>query len=198
MESVSFSTPQLTKIHQGKVRDSFRINPDTRMILTTDRLSCFDEVLDTALPSKGRILNEISYFWFQKTSHIIQNHIIKMINPNIVIVKEAEAIKVEMIVRQFLTGSLWRKYKEGERTFSGVTLPDGMQKNERFVSPIVTPTTKESTDRNISPKEIIANKLATDDIYKQMEDISCKLFLCGQSICQEKKLVLVDTNMNLA
>lgn len=193
MESTSFSTPQLTKIHQGKVRDSFRIRSGARMILTTDRLSCFDEVLETEFPSKGMLLNEISYFWFQKTSHIIKNHVIEMISPNAVIVKEAEAIKVEMIVRQFLTGSLWRKYQEGERTFCGITLPDGMQKNEPFQSPIITPTTKESTDRNISPEDIIASQLTTRAIYQQMEDISRKLFLYGQSVCKEKNLVLVDT-----
>jgi fusion protein PurCD len=188
-----FNTIQLDKIHQGKVRDSFKINAKTRMIITTDRLSCFDEVLETSLPSKGAILNEIANFWFSKTQNIIQNHMLNMIHPNVVIVKEAEPIKIEMIVRQYLTGSLWRKYKNGERTFCGVTIPDGMQQNERFKSPIVTPTTKEASDRNISPEEIVKANLATEGIYQEMRDIALKLFAYGQSVCKEKNLVLVDT-----
>lgn len=193
MKFTGFSTPQLKKLHQGKVRDSFRTHSGARMIMTTDRLSCFDEVLEIEFPSKGMLLNEISYFWFEKTTHIIKNHILEMLSPNIVLVKEAEPIKVEMIVRQFLTGSLWRKYQEGERTFCGITLPDGMQKNQAFASPIITPTTKESTDRNISPEDIIASNLTTKAIYQQMEEASRKLFLYGQSVCKEKNLVLVDT-----
>ncbi len=190
---VQFNSPQLNKIHQGKVRDSFRINDKTRMIITTDRLSCFDNILETSMPNKGAILNELAHFWFLKTEHIIQNHLLKMIDPRIILVKEAKPIKVEMIVRRFLTGSLWRGYQKGERIFCGITLPDGMKEYEAFPQPIITPTTKSDTDRNISPTNIVEKGLITKEIYIEMQNISLELFSYGQEFCKEKGIILVDT-----
>ncbi|MCP4399010.1 MAG: phosphoribosylaminoimidazolesuccinocarboxamide synthase, partial [bacterium] len=98
---INFSTPQLPKIHSGKVRDSIRVNDSTRMIVVTDRLSAFDNVLKTPIPHKGAVLNGISNFWFEKTREIIGSHFIKAIDPNITLVKEAVPIRVEMIVRGY-------------------------------------------------------------------------------------------------
>ncbi|MBD3325151.1 phosphoribosylaminoimidazolesuccinocarboxamide synthase, partial [candidate division KSB3 bacterium] len=133
---MNFSTPQLAKLHTGKVRESFRIDDHTRMIVVTDRLSAFDSVLKTPIPHKGAVLNGIANFWFENTRKIIDNHAIKQIDPNITLVKEAVPIRVEMIVRGYLTGSMWRGYQQGKREFSGVQAPDGMWKNQQFPTPI--------------------------------------------------------------
>jgi phosphoribosylaminoimidazole-succinocarboxamide synthase len=190
---LNLKTPQLEKIHSGKVRESFRIDDDTRMIVATDRISSFDFVLRTPVPGKGAVLNKLAAYWFENTRDIIDNHFIKLIDPNISLVKEATPIRVEMIVRGYLCGSAWRNYDNGKRTFSGVEIPDGMKQNEQFENPIVTPTTKEKNDREISPAELIEEGWLTADLYVQMEKISLKLFQRGQEILAERGLILVDT-----
>ncbi|MEA3501008.1 MAG: phosphoribosylaminoimidazolesuccinocarboxamide synthase, partial [Candidatus Marinimicrobia bacterium] len=194
MESIKkIVSPQLDRIHSGKVRDSFRIDDKIRMIVATDRLSSFDSVLETLIPGKGAILNSLATFWFDKTKDIIDNHLVKSIHPNISLVKEAKPIKLEMIVRAYITGSAWRKYQEGGRELSGQKVPDGLEKNQAFSTPIVTPTTKEKSDREITEKEIIAEKWTTQKIYDQMKKISLKLFERGQKLLSERGIILVDT-----
>ena len=90
----SFNSPQLKVIHIGKVRDSIRIDDKNRLIAVTDRISSFDSVLNNYIPYKGAVLTGITNFWFEKTRHIVENHFIKMIDPNISLVKEAEPIRV--------------------------------------------------------------------------------------------------------
>jgi len=194
MESISnVISPQLNKIHSGKVRDSFRVDEKIRMIIATDRLSSFDSVLETLIPGKGAILNSLATFWFEKTKDIIDNHLIESIHPNISLVKEAKPIKLEMIVRAYITGSAWRKYQKGSRELSGQKVPDGLKKNQPFPTPMVTPTTKEKSDREITEKEIIAEKWATKKRYNEMKEISLKLFKRGQKLLSKKGIILVDT-----
>ena len=194
MESIlNVISPQLNKIHSGKVRDSFRVDEKTRMIIATDRLSSFDSVLETLIPGKGAILNSLATFWFEKTKDIIDNHLIESIHPNISLVKEAKPIKLEMIVRAYITGSAWRKYQNGGRELSGQKIPDGLKKNQAFPTPMVTPTTKEKSDREITETEIVEEKWTTQKLYDQMKEISLKLFKRGQKILLEKGIILVDT-----
>ena len=188
-----FNTPQLELIHQGKVRDSFRIDDDSRMIVVTDRISCFDKVLKSTIPHKGAVLNGISNFWFEKTKNTINNHSIEVIDPNINLVKEAIPIRIEMIVRGYLTGSMWRKYQKGKREFSGVKATDGLKKNQRFPEPILTPTTKEESDREITPEDIIKEGWTSEKLYSEMVDISLRLFNLGSKILEERGIILVDT-----
>jgi len=189
----NLQTPQLQKIHSGKVRESFRINEQTRMIVATDRLSSFDSVLKTPIPGKGAVLNSLAAFWFENTSDIIDNHFIKLVDPNISLVKEATPIRVEMVVRGYLTGSAWRGYEKGKRIVSGVEIPEGMTKNQAFEKPIVTPTTKEEKDREISPRELVDEGWVSAEMYKAMEKVALKLFERGQNLLNERGLILVDT-----
>jgi fusion protein PurCD len=189
----NISSPQLIKIHTGKVRDSFRISNTERMIVVTDRISAFDNVLKTPIQYKGSVLNGISNFWFNKTSDIIENHFIRQIDPNITIVKELVPIRVEMVVRGYLTGSMWRYYLEGKRKFSGVSVIDGLQKNQKFVDPILTPTTKEDVDREISPEEIISSGLCTKKVYKQIAEAALTLYKFASQYLLERGIILVDT-----
>ena len=190
---IKFSSPQLKTLHNGKVRDSIRIDKKTRMIVVSDRISAFNKNSQTPIPEKGAILNSITNFWFEKTRHIIDNHFIKQIDPNISLVKEADPIRVEMIVRAYLTGSMWRGYEQGQRVFSGVTVPDGLTKNEAFPTPILTPTTKDKYDTEITEEEIIKRKLVSKKVYQKMKEKALELFQVGSDHLAEQGIILVDT-----
>jgi fusion protein PurCD len=189
----NFSTPQLTHLHSGKVRESFRVDATTRLIAVTDRLSAFDKVLATPIPMKGAALNTLSAWWFERTRDVIGNHMVAVPDPCLMLVKEAVPIRVEMVVRAYLAGSMWRAYQRGERTFWGVTLPDGMSLHDRFAEPLVTPTTKEASDRPISAESIVSEGWATAEQYRRMSRATLDLFRRGTEVLAEKGMVLVDT-----
>jgi fusion protein PurCD len=188
-----FATPQLQLLHRGKVRDSYRIDDSTRLIVVSDRLSAFDSVLDTAVPHKGAVLNGLANFWFEKTAHIIPNHVKGMVDANAMLVKEAQPIKVEMVVRNYLTGSMLRGYQSGQRTFSGVTVPDGLTKHQQFPTPIVTPTTKEESDREITPENLVSEGWVSQELYDKMAEKALELFKVGSDLLAAQGIILVDT-----
>lgn len=187
-----FSSPQLKLLHSGKVRESYRFDAEHRMLIASDRLSCFDEILPRSFSGKGALLTQIAAEWFELTRNIVPNHFVKTLAPNISLVKEARPIPVEMIARQFLTGSLWRAYEKGVREICGVKLPDGMKKNQRFEKPILTPTTKEKIDRPITPESIVKEGWATQSEFDEMSTMTLKLFAYGQEYCRQRGLVMVD------
>jgi phosphoribosylaminoimidazole-succinocarboxamide synthase len=164
-----------------------------RLIAVTDRISAFDSVLDSFIPAKGAVLNKITNFWFKETSHIIDNHFIAEVDPDITLVQEVVPIKVEMVIRGYLTGSMWRYYSEGKRTFSGLQVPDGLTKNQKFPTPILTPTTKEDSDREITPEDIIASGLTDAKTLKTMMDAARALYDFGSTYLAKKGIILVDT-----
>lgn len=183
--------------HKGKVRD-FYIFKDKRILITTDRISAFDKILGF-IPQKGQVLNLLSAFWFDKTKDIIQNHMISVPHPNVMVVKNVKLIPIEMVVRGYMTGvtgtSIWGSYAKGERTIYGIPFLDGLQKNQKLKKPIITPTTKEEKghDRRLTREEIIQKKLVSKKIYEQMEKVALELFLLGSKICEKSGLILVDT-----
>ncbi|MBN1425530.1 AIR carboxylase family protein [Candidatus Fermentibacteria bacterium] len=193
MTLTQFRSPQLLHVHSGKVRESFRIDASTRLIVTTDRVSAFDRVLDTPIPDKGVVLNELSAFWFGKTADIVENHFITSVDSQAMLVREVLPIRVELIVRGYLTGSMWRQYAQGVRRFSGVSVPDGLARNARFAEPLLTPTTKEESDREITPQEIVASGLVSGDLSSQMETAALKLFASGTEFLRDRGVLLVDT-----
>ena len=186
-------TPQLQTIHRGKVRDSLRVDAGSRLLVVSDRLSAFDRVLETAIPMKGEVLSRLSNWWFEKTADLIPNHVLRVVDPLATLVREVMPIRIEMIVRGYLTGSMGRAYDSGVRTFCGVNLPEGLKANQRFPQPLVTPTTKEKNDREISPAEIAAEGWTTAERYAQMRDVALRLFERGTRLLAEKGLILVDT-----
>jgi len=187
------NSPKLTFLHRGKVRDSLRVDDQTRLIVVTDRISAFNKKIKTPIPNKGAVLNGIAGFWFEQTKNIIPNHVLRIIDPNLMLVKEAEPIKVEMVVRGYLTGSMWRGYEEGQRNFSGTIVPDGLKKNQKFDTPVLTPTTKDDDDTEISPEEIIRTGLVSAEIWEQMKTKTLELFRFGSEYLASKGIVLVDT-----
>ena len=188
---------KLGKKHSGKVRD-FYILSDKRAIVTTDRLSAFDRVLG-CFPFKGQALNLLSQFWFEKTSDIIQNHMISVPDLNVMIVKNCQLIPIEMVVRGYITGvtdtSIWGSYEKGEREIYGIKFPDGLKKNQKLLQPVITPTTKAETghDERLTENEILKRKIISPKIWEQMKQAALKLFERGQKICNKAGIILVDT-----
>ncbi len=193
-----FNLPELGKCQRGKVRDSYSLGNGTRLIVTTDRQSAFDRVL-AEIPYKGAVLNQLSAFWFEQTKDIIPNHLIEVIDPHAVIVKDMTPFRVEVVVRGYLSGvtttSAWYAYERGEREFCGNTMPDGMKKNQAFPTPLITPTTKSDTghDMRISPKEVVEQGLVPAKQWKIIADAALNIFARGQEIARKSGLILVDT-----
>ncbi len=188
---------KIGKKYEGKVRDNYILN-DKRLIITTDRISAFDRVL-CSLPFKGQVLNQISTFWFEKTKKIIQNHIIDVPDPNVMVVHECKPYPVEMVVRGYITGvtttSAWYNYERGVRNFCGNILPEGLKKNQKFDKPIITPTTKahKGHDESISGEEIVKRGLVDEKTYRKMEKAALELFNFGAKLVAKNNLILVDT-----
>ena len=184
----------LGKKYVGKVRDNYSLGDGTRIIITTDRLSAFDRVL-TTIPFKGQVLNECSAFWFEKTKHIVDNHVIDVPDPNVTIAKECEVIPVEMVVRGYLTGSAWRDYRDG-KDISGIVLPKGLRNWQKFGSPLVTPSTKAEAglhDEHVSKESLVENGVVEKELLERMEKTALALFAEGTRICAKNGLILVDT-----
>ncbi|MFW9827867.1 MAG: phosphoribosylaminoimidazolesuccinocarboxamide synthase [Candidatus Thorarchaeota archaeon] len=190
LDETDFST--LGKLYRGKVRDNY-IRKDIRIIVATDRLSAFDRVI-TTIPFKGQMLNQVSSFWFEKTKGIVNNHILDVPDPNVSVVHQCETIPVEVIVRGYITGSMWRDYTKGKST-SGILPPKGMKKNQKFEEVIITPSTKAESGHDIylSRKEILTKKMVEKSVYREMEEAALKLFKFGQEFCRKNGLILVDT-----
>lgn len=191
--------PRLGKRKSGKVRDWFSKN-GLRILVATDRISAFDRVLGY-VPFRGAVLTKLSDFWFTKTRDIILNHEIGVIDPNIMLVSEASALPIEIIVRGYITGvtdtSLWKQYNQGKRTIYGIKFPDGLIKNQRLKKPIITPTTratgKGGHDEPITKEEIIKQKIVSPALWKQIENVSLKLYSRGAEIAEKAGFILADT-----
>lgn len=180
----------------GKVRDTYEL-ADKMILITTDRQSAFDRVL-AAIPCKGQVLNLTSSWWFERTKHIVPNHVLAIPDPNVTVGKKCSVFPVEFVVRGYITGttstSAWVNYEKGLRDYCGNILPEGLKKNQQFAEPICTPTTKsDEHDRLISPKEIIAEGLMTEHDWEYVSSKALELFTFGQKTAAEHGLILADT-----
>ena len=184
----------------GKVRDQYDLGKYLALI-TTDRQSAFDRVL-ASIPFKGQVLNMASAWWFDKTKHIIDNHVINMADPNVIIAKKCKVFPIEFVVRGFITGStstsLWTVYNKGDREYCGNILPEGLEKNQRLESNMLTPTTKEEHhDRPIAPSEIVSENWMTQDDWDYCSQKALELFEFGQKKAKENGMILVDTKYEM-
>jgi phosphoribosylaminoimidazole-succinocarboxamide synthase len=196
----SIKVDGLGRKYSGKVRD-FYIKGDKRILITTDRQSAFDVILGF-IPFKGAALNLLSKFWFEKTKHIVNNHMLEVPDPNVLIARNCKPIPVEMIVRGFLTGvtktSIWYSYERGERVIYGIKFPNKLRKNQKLPKPIITPTThpeagSEGHDERLTREEILEKGIVEEKLYEQMEKVSLDLFAFGTAHCEKQGLILVDT-----
>lgn len=184
--------------HHGKVRDIY-VTDGKRLFITTDRQSAFDKVLGH-VPFKGQILTKLSQFWFEKTKDIVQNHLISVPDPNVLLVRECKLIPIEMVIRGYITGvtdtSIWGSYEKGERVIYGIKFPDGLKKNQKLPENVITPTTKADFglhDERLTEKEILSQKIVSPKLWKEMKKVALALFERGQKVCEKAGIILVDT-----
>jgi phosphoribosylaminoimidazole-succinocarboxamide synthase len=191
--------PELPNYYRGKVRDNYDLPDGRRILISTDRQSAFDQVL-AAVPFKGQLLTQTARFWFEATADLCPNHVLAYPDPNVVVGRRLAMLPVEMVVRDFLTGStdtsIWPMYRRGERKLYGIASRDGLTKNDRLPHTIVTPTTKAaagSHDAPITPAEIVARGLLTQAQWDEIAALSLALFSRGREIAAGRGLILVDT-----
>jgi phosphoribosylaminoimidazole-succinocarboxamide synthase len=180
----------------GKVRDIYERN-DKLVLITTDRHSSFDRII-AHIPWKGQVLNQASAWWFERTKDIVSNHVLAVPDPNVTVARKCTLLPVEAVVRGYLTGvtdtAAWTRYVAGQRSFGGMTLPDGMRKNQKLPQPIFDPTTKEAMhDRVLTPEQMISEDFITPDLFERVKATALKLFARGQEVSARNGLILVDT-----
>ncbi len=187
--------PALGELYRGKVRDNYS-KGDRIAMITTDRLSAFDRVL-TTVPFKGELLNRLTVFWFEKTKEVAPNHLLDVPDPSVLVVRKLNPLPVEMVVRGYITGSLWRDQQAGRGAKAyGIELPKELRKDQRFDQPLLTPSTKAAVgdhDQPISPAELIARGACTRRQWEEMARMALALFAAGQAWAAQRGLILVDT-----
>jgi phosphoribosylaminoimidazole-succinocarboxamide synthase len=190
----TFQFPNQTSFYRGKVRDVYGIG-DHLLMITSDRISAFDVVLPRLIPFKGQVLNQIASHFLQATQDIVPNWLLATPDANAAFGRKCKPIPIEMVIRGYLVGHLWREYKSGKRLVCGVELPDGLVENQQLPEPIITPTTKasEGHDEDISVADIISKGIVDLDVMNKLISITHKLFDRGTQMAKDKGLILVDT-----
>lgn len=180
--------------YQGKVRDTYR-QDDCLILVTTDRISAFDHVLNQTIPLKGQVLNQTAAFFFDATEDLVPNHVLSVPDPNVTVATPCTTIPIEFVVRGYLEGHAWREYDAGKRTLCGQSLPDGLVQGEKLPAPILTPATKaeEGHDEDITREEAIARDLIDAKTFDRLEEWSLALFRRGSEMAADRDLILVDT-----
>ena len=200
--------PQLSlkKLYSGKVRDLYEIDAQRMLMVASDRLSAFDVILEQPIPEKGKILTEISNFWFEKLEHIIPNHFtgdqvadvvsaqeLPLVAGRAVVAKRLKPVAVEAIVRGYLVGSGWKEYQRSG-TVCGIELPAGLQEAHKLPEPIFTPSTKAEVgdhDENISFAQCAA--IIGDDLAAQVRDVSIALYKAAVEYAATRGIIIADT-----
>jgi phosphoribosylaminoimidazole-succinocarboxamide synthase len=190
--------PALGELYRGKVRDNYS-RGDRIVMITTDRVSAFDHVLGT-IPFKGEILSRLTTFWFDKVKDVAPIHLLDAPDPSVMVVKHASPFPVEIIVRGYITGSLWRDYQAGKAGAYGIEWPAGLRKDQRLDQPVLTPSTKAEYGRHdepISEAEILRRGLVAPEIWEEAKAVALRLFQRGQEWASSRGLVLVDTKYEM-
>ena len=197
-----------TPLYSGKVRDVYDAGDDRLLFVASDRISVFDVVLPEPIPDKGRVLTAISAFWFDATADLAPNHVVSVDErdfPDVgvtdlpgrsMVVRRAEMLKIECIVRGYLSGSAWKEYKSSG-TMHGVPLPKGMQESDQLPEPVFTPSTKADTghDENITVDQ--AADIVGADVVKQAAELSLAVYRRGADLAAEKGIIIADTKFEL-
>lgn len=194
LDRTNFNFPNLQKLYTGKVRDVY-IFEDFLALVVSDRISAFDHILPSPIPFKGQVLNQIAVHFLNATSHIVPNWLVESPDPNVSIGKKCTPIRLEMVVRGYLSGHAWREYSQGKRMLCGVELVEGLKQNDKLPTPIITPTTKaeEGHDEDISETEILNRNIVDRETWQTLKNYALNLFDAGQKMANERGLILVDT-----
>lgn len=191
-------------LYRGKVRDTYDLGDGLLLMVATDRISAFDVVLPTGIPDKGAVLCQISAFWFGKTGHIVPNHFVGLageradlgLEPEIarraMVVRRADRIDVECIVRGYITGSAWSEYRRSG-TVSGSAMPEGLREGDAFPEPLFTPTTKAETghDENITISEM--EDMVGAELTGRLSEVSIALYSAARDMALDRGILIADT-----
>jgi phosphoribosylaminoimidazole-succinocarboxamide synthase len=197
----------LKRLHKGKVRDIYEIDDEHMLIITTDRISAFDVVMPTAIPDKGKILNQVTRFWLNKLQHIIPNHLAdiplediisdeaerKSVENHAMVVKRLKALPVEAIVRGYIIGSGWKDYQQSG-AICGIQLPEGLQLADKLPQPIYTPSSKAAVgehDENID--YAATEKLLGAELAQQVKEVSLRLYQEAADYALQRGIIIADT-----
>lgn len=195
LEKTDLKSPNIENVYRGKVREVYTVKSNKVIMIATDRISAFDHILPKGIPFKGQVLNKVATYFLDATADIVPNWLESVPHPNVAVGKKCEPIRLEMVIRGYLTGHAWRTYKKGDRVLCGAEMPEGMKENEAFPQPIITPATKaeEGHDEDISPEEILSRKIVSPEVYEKLEKYTRALFQRGTEVAAKQGLILVDT-----
>ncbi|MDB6089487.1 MAG: phosphoribosylaminoimidazole-succinocarboxamide synthase [Gammaproteobacteria bacterium] len=197
----------LEKIHEGKVRDIYAVDAESMLIVTTDRLSAFDVVLPDPIPNKGRVLHQISDFWFARTRHLVPNHLTDRSLASVIkdpaeqallagragIVRRLQALPIEAVVRGYLIGSGWKDYQK-TGSVCGIALPPGLQQAERLATPLFTPASKAAMgehDENITFSQV--ERLVGTALAARVRDTAISLYNFAAEHARSRGIIIADT-----
>jgi len=204
LAKTSFTDVELFK--RGKVRDVYDLK-DKLLVVSTDRVSCFDVVLPTCIPHKGEILTQLSLFWFNFTKDIVANHFISaevsqypkelrrydnILKGRSMLVKKAKAIPVECVVRGYLSGSGWKEYSKS-RSICGIKLPEGLRESDKLPEPIFTPSTKEDVGHDVNVSQKYVEGQLGKGVTDRLEEISIALYNKASRYAESKGIIIADT-----
>jgi phosphoribosylaminoimidazole-succinocarboxamide synthase len=190
----------------GKVRDLFDLG-DRLLLVATDRISAFDYVLGSGIPDKGKVLTQLSAFWFEHTAGIVANHLLstdmaelpasmqahrEVLQGRSMLVQKATPLAIECVARGYLSGSGWKEY-EATGAVCGVALPPGLRESDRLPSPIFTPATKATTGHDINISEADAAALIGDDVVAEVRNLTLALYTAGAAHAESRGIILADT-----
>ena len=203
----------LPHVHSGKVRDIYALGDERLLMVTSDRISAFDVVMDEPIPQKGRVLTAMSAFWFDLVADVVQGHLLSTdvadlpaevqavadaadLAGRIMLTRRAEMLPIECIVRGYLSGSAWKEYR-AFGTMHGTPLPEGMQESDRLPEPVFTPSTKadEGHDENISFDQAAA--LVGADLAGRVRDVSLEVYRRGAAWALDRGIIIADTKFEL-
>jgi len=199
----------LTRHNQGKVRDiySFPEDPSSLLIVATDRISAFDYVLGSGIPDKGKVLTQLSAFWFGETSDIVPNHLrstrvddfpqaarrhADVLRGRSMLVKKTEPFPIECVARGYLAGSGWKEYQQSG-SVCGVRLPSGLRESDRLPEPIFTPATKAASGHDINISEDEAARIVGRDTIERLRNMTLRLYSRGAAHAEHRGIIVADT-----
>ena len=199
--------PDLQLHASGKVRDVYRLDSDHLLFIATDRISAFDYILATGIPNKGKVLNQISLFWFDFLKDVVPNHLLTadvsqypaeikkyadQLRGRSMVVMSADMVPVECVVRGYISGSAWKEYKATGKV-CGIELPKGLRESDQFPEPIFTPSTKATSghDENIRFSEMV--RLIGEELAEQLRDLTLKVYKKAADYARGRGIIIADT-----
>jgi phosphoribosylaminoimidazole-succinocarboxamide synthase len=196
----------ITPHGQGKVRDIYEVD-DRLLMIATDRISAFDYVLASGIPDKGKVLTQLSAFWFERTRHIVPNHLITtdvtafpaevrgdaaMLEGRSMLVRKATPVAIECVARGYLAGSGWKEYL-ASGAVCGITLPPGLRESDRLPQTIFTPATKAATGHDVNISEAEAGRIVGEALIGKLRALTLELYAFGAAHAESRGIVLADT-----